>query len=448
MKRRLQKAGIILSILLVILAAGYFAGTWYLKQKNEGTKQTTAQADGQKAEADKEQETGARSDLQTEYDTILEKCQKEFISNRPIDENFLAWFHSKYGDETLKKVADEVEKENQDPDLWYTLTGNTMQVLWVYYCRDTGYQSELLENIYDKECAGEETVLDFTGDINLSEGWSTTVFMDRQPDGIYDCLSSDLMLELQSADILLINNEFTYSNRGTPLAGKAYTFRAAPSRVEVLQQLGADIVSLANNHVYDYGEEAEKIVYFIANGRKIAIVAATQIERSYSYTKEATKDSPGVLKTLKPDKFTEVIREAKSNSDIVIVYPHWGTEGNHSYGADQKELAEAFVSAGADVIIGGHTHCLQGVAYIEDVPVLYSLGNFWFNNKTLDTGVAQVRIQKDGSIRLRFLPCIQSGTRTRLLTEGSQRTEVLDFMRGLSKDVSIDEEGYVTNLSK
>ncbi len=99
-------------------------------------------------------------------------------------------------------------------------------------------------------------MLDFTGDINLSEGWSTTVFMDRQPDGIYDCLSSDLMLELQSADILLINNEFTYSNRGTPLAGKAYTFRAAPSRVEGLQQLGADIVSLANNHVYDYGEEA------------------------------------------------------------------------------------------------------------------------------------------------------------------------------------------------
>ena len=108
------------------------------------------------------------------------------------------------------------------------------------------------------------------------------------------------------------------------------TVRAAPSRGEVLQQLGADIVSLANNHVYDYGEEAlldtmdtleqaqipyvgagrnleeaEKIVYFIANGRKIAIVAATQIERSYSYTKEATKDSPGVLKNLKPDKFTE-----------------------------------------------------------------------------------------------------------------------------------------------
>lgn len=473
MKRKLHTVGIILSILIVILVAGYLGRTGYLKQKNEDTKQTSAQTGSQKAEAGQKQTVDARSDLQTEYDTILEKCQKEFISNRPINENFLAWFHSKYGDETLEQVADEVEKKEQDANLWYELTGNTMQVLWIYYCRDTGYQSELLENIYDKECAGEETVLDFTGDINLSEGWSTTVFMDKQANGIYDCLSSDLMLELQSADILLINNEYTYSNRGTPLAGKAYTFRAAPSRVEVLQQLGTDIVSLANNHVYDYGEEAlldtmdtleqaqipyvgagrnldeaEKIVYFIANGRKIAIVAATQIERSYSYTKEATKDSPGVLKTLNPDKFVEVIQEAKNNSDIVIAYPHWGTEGNHAYGADQKELAEAFVKAGADVIIGGHTHCLQGISYIENVPVLYSLGNFWFNNKTLDTGVAQVRIQKDGDIRFRFLPCIQSGTKTRLLTEGSQRTEVLNFMRELSKDVSIDEEGYVTNLSK
>lgn len=59
-----------------------------------------------------------------------------------------------------------------------------------------------------------------------------------------------------------------------------------------------------------------------------------------------------------------------------------------------------------------------------------------------------MRIQKDGSIRLRFLPCIQSGTRTRLLTDGSQRTEVFGFYAGLSKDVSIDEEGYVTKFTE
>lgn len=414
------------------------------------------------------------SETENVYEEILNGCTQKFIGNKPIDENFLNWFHSHYGDDSINRIVDAVRNQQMESELWYELTGNSIQVLWISYCQDTGFQSELIENTYYKECASEdEIVLDFTGDINLAEGWSTTKFMDRQANGIFDCLSSDLILELQNADILMMNNEYTYSDRGYPIPGKAYTFRAAPSRVEVLQQLGVDIVSLANNHVYDYGEEAlldtfgtleraeipyvgagrnldeaKKIVYFVANGRKIAIVSATQIERSYNYTKEATEDVPGVLKTLNPDKFLEVIKEAEKNSDYVIVYPHWGTEGTNVYGSDQRELAEAYVGAGADVIIGGHTHCLQGISYIEDVPVIYSLGNFWFNGNTIETGVAQVRIQKDGSIRFRFLPCIQSGTRTRLLTEGSQREEVLDFMRSLSKEVEIDKDGYVTNLAK
>ena len=271
----------------------------------------------------------------------------------------------------------------------------------------------------------------------------------------------------------MVNNEYAYSDRGYPLPGKTYTFRAMPARVQVLQQIGTDVVSLANNHVYDYGEdalldtletlenvgipyvgagrnlkEAEKIVYFIANGRKIAIVAATQIERFESFTKEAEENTPGVLKTLEPDKFVRVIREAKKNSDYVIAYPHWGTEGTSVYGLDQRQLAEAFAEAGADVIIGGHTHSLQGIDYIGDVPVFYSLGNFWFNGKTIDTGVAQVRIQKDGSIRPRFLPCLQSGCQTELLEDGEKRDKILEFMRGLSKGVEIDEKGDITNLGK
>ena len=62
--------------------------------------------------------------------------------------------------------------------------------------------------------------------------------------------------------------------------------------------------------------------------------------------------------------------------------------------------------------------------------------------------MAQVRIQKDGELKLRFLPCMQENTKTRLLTEGSERTEVLDFMRRLSDGVEIDEDGYVTNSAK
>ena len=109
-------------------------------------------------------------------------------------------------------------------------------------------------------------------------------------------------------------------------------------------------MTLANNHVYDYGEEgllstldclrkadipytgagenrkeASKILSFVIGGRKIAIVSATQIERATKYTKEATETEPGVLKTLNPVAFLEVIREADATSDYVIVEVHWGT---------------------------------------------------------------------------------------------------------------------------
>lgn len=465
MKKRFLAGGIILAVLLVLAGTIYFERKTTINLVKKEPEETSEDAGEPKEEK--------RTELEELYDEILDHCTAEFIANKPIDDSFLSWIHSNYGEEVLQKIAEVSRQKKPDQELWYELTGNSMQVLWVQYCQDIGYQPEFLENVYAKECAGEEIVLDFAGDINLSEGWSTTRYMDQQVNGIYDCLSPDLIMEIQGADILMVNNEYPYSERGYPIPGKTYTFRAMPGRAEVLGQLGVDIVSLANNHVYDYGEdalldtldtleraeipyvgagrnlkEAGKIVYFTANGRKIAIVAATQIERSHPYTREAEEDTPGVLKTLKPDRFVKVIREAEENSDYVIVFPHWGTEGNSVYGSDQQELAEAFVEAGADVIIGTHTHCLQGIAYIGDVPVIYSLGNFWFNGKNIDTGIAQVRIRPDGSIRLRFLPCLQSGCRTELLSAGEKRGEILDFMRGLSKDVEIDEEGYVTNLGK
>ena len=336
-------------------------------------------------------------------------------------------------------------------------------------------EKETIENRFDEddqviwqECADEnEIVMDFIGDINLAEGWRTVEFMDDQANGIYDCLSPDVMQELNSADILMINHEFTLSTKGDPLDGKAYVFRGKPSRVQVLKDMGADVASLANNHAYDYGpealvetmevleeagipyvgagrdiDEAMKPVYFVANGKVIGIVAATQVERSTNYTKEATEDRAGVLKTLNPDKFLEVIKEAESKSDYVIAFVHWGTENTNYYEGDQVELAKQFADAGADVIIGGHTHCLQGIDYVKGVPVIYSLGNFWFNYKTIDSGISQVVIDRDGEIEFRFLPCVQKNCRT-YMAESEERQRIIDFMNRISGDAHIDESGVV-----
>lgn len=437
--------------------------------QTEGTEKISAEETASATEKGKQVARHKIRDLDDAYEVILSSCKKEFIGSYAIDEYFLTWIHSQYGEDMVLKLAQAVADGEQDVDLWYQLSGKTIHVLWLEYCRDTGIQQYLLDQVYWKDCAGtDRVVIDFTGDINLAEGWCTTKHMDAMPNGIYDCFSQDLLSEMQSADIMVVNNEFTYSNRGTPVEGKDYVFRADPSRVKNLEAFGTDLAGLANNHVYDYGEEAlldtldtltnaeipyvgagrnleeaSRPVYFIANGRKIAIVAATQIERSTNYTREATDTSPGVLKTLDPEKFTQVIKDAKKNSDLVIAFVHWGTEGDSDFGADQVSLAKAFADAGADAIVGGHTHCLQGFSYVEDVPVIYSLGNFWFSQRTLDTGLLQLLIDTDGDITYRFLPCVQQDLKTSLVTDEQKKQEILSYMERISSGVTLDEDGYL-----
>ena len=413
-------------------------------------------------------------DLTDAWDTILNNSTNAFIGGHPIDETFLGMVTADYGNDVIEEIASYANFET--PEIWYQLTGKSIHVLWYEYCEMTGMQQYSYDKTYvlDKQTDGD-IVIDFTGDVSFADGIATTDFMDHQMNGIYDCFSEDLLDEMQSADILMINNEFAYTDRGTALAGKAYTFRANPSRVALMSDLGADIVSVANNHVYDYDEiglldtlntlslaempyvgagvnleEAKKPAYFIIGGRKIAIVAATQIERTLNYTKEATGVEPGVMKCLHPEAFCETIREAKANADFVLVFPHWGTEGNANYGADQVALARAFVEAGADAIIGGHTHCLQTVEYMDDVPIFYSLGNYWFSTTgnmpaTYDTGLAQIHITPEGEIESYFIPCqFYAGVTSELNSEDIAYSNIIDSLNGLSLTAHIDEAGHIS----
>jgi poly-gamma-glutamate synthesis protein (capsule biosynthesis protein) len=96
-----------------------------------------------------------------------------------------------------------------------------------------------------------------------------------------------------------------------------------------------------------------------------------------------------------------------------------------------------------DLIIGDHPHCLQKLDAVSGVPVVYSLGNYWFNSKTQDTCLVEVGLNKDGIQDFRFIACRQEDCRTREL-EGIDRDGVLNYMRGISPKVQIDSEGFVT----
>ena len=322
-----------------------------------------------------------------------------------------------------------------------------------------------------------EVSLVFGGDINFDPRYANMNALAGRQNGIYDCLSENLRQTLSGADICMLNNEFPYSRQGSPTPNKKYTFRADPDSVKYMKELGVDIVSLANNHAYDYGpdalldtfstledagipyvgagrnlQDAEKPVYFTAGGMKIAIVSATQIERNDPPdTKQATDTTPGVLRTLDPEKFDSVISAAKSSADFVIVYVHWGTENVNEYEASQKQLAESFVQSGADLILGDHPHVLQGFEYVDDVPVLYSLGNFWFSSKDLDNGVVKVTLKDKKLSSEQFIPCRQKGCFTKMMVQDtdSDYTRILEEMRTYSAaDVNIDDDGFVSPVSQ
>ena len=325
------------------------------------------------------------------------------------------------------------------------------------------------EQIYIKEPHEEGKVtLSFAGDISFAEGYANMGYYHAKGDDITKCIDKDVIARMDGADVMMVNNEFTYSDRGKPLSGKTFTFRAKPETAANLQVLSADIVSLANNHVYDYGEtalldtldtleqykipyvgagrnreEAEKIVYFQVGDRKIAYVSATQVERSYVYTKEATDTGAGVLRTYDPARFVEVIKRAEETSDFVVVYVHWGTEGVSRFEADQQSLGHQYIDAGADLVIGDHPHCLQGVEYYKGVPIFYSLGNFWFNSKTRDTGLVEAEISSQGQVKLRFVPCLQKGCRTTLVTDQEERQRMFRSLQEISANAVIDENGVI-----
>ena len=198
---------------------------------------------------------------------------------------------------------------------------------------DAAYMEE--NNIYAAEPAvpGQVT-LAFAGDVLFDDHYAITGSVRGDGD-ISKGVLPEVIERMQSADIMMLNNEFAYSDRGAPTEGKQFTFRARPETVQYLSDMGVDLVSLANNHAYDYGpealtdtldtlrgagipyvgagreiNEARKPVYYIVGDIKIAFVSATQIERlDTPDTKEATETTPGVFRCWNGERLLETIRE-------------------------------------------------------------------------------------------------------------------------------------------
>ncbi len=333
---------------------------------------------------------------------------------------------------------------------------------------------------YSKTAASpDEITISFAGDVLLSEGCSVLNNVIRNDNDFTKSFDEGLLAHMQDSDIFMLNNEFPYSKGGAPLPGKDFTFRADPAYASILESIGTDIVSLANNHAFDYGpdalddtftalrdvkmpyvgageniNEAIKPAYMKINGRTICIIAATQIEGSMSvpHTRPATETQNGVFRCVDTTQINEVVADAKTKSDFVIIFIHWGTERTDQVREWQKGTAMDLEGAGADLIIGAHSHCLQGIDYVNDTPVFYSLGNYLFNSNSQDTCLVTLTLDTATDNRttiksLRFIPCRQGGGKT-VLADDDNKARILKYEQGISYHALIDSDGYVTYTEK
>ena len=298
----------------------------------------------------------------------------------------------------------------------------------------------------------------FAGDICLEENGFVLDYYDQRGQELENCMSPYLLERMEEADIFFLNHEYTISNRGSKL-DKYYTFRANPSRMGILKEMSVDAVSLANNHIYDYGydafedtlnlldeagirhvgagmnaSEAEEVLYFDVKGIRIGVVAASRAEKNI-ITPQAKESTPGVFWMYDSTRLNEVVAEADSKCDFLIAYLHWGTEDSKYFEDYQHEIAERLIANGVDAIIGGHPHVVQGMEFIEDVPVLYSLGDFWFNGEDKYSMMVQLNIKKDGSCVVEIIPCRQKNYCITYIEEEEGKKDFFRYLEELSPEV-------------
>lgn len=304
----------------------------------------------------------------------------------------------------------------------------------------------------------------FAGDVYLSDHVLEAYDAAGGIDGV---LSQGYQAEIQAADYFVTNEEFPFSKRGTPAPDKQFTFRVHPEKVKLMQEMGIDLVTLANNHALDYGRdamldtidtldhagirhvgagknlaEARKPAIVELNGRTFAFIGATRVYPEADWA--AGTDSAGMFSAYDGGAaLAEEVKEAKQQADYVIAYVHWGIEREEMPNEVQKSIAHRLVDAGADLVVGAHPHVLQGLEYYQGVPIAYSLGNFVFGSSIPSTALLQADVDDEG-IRLRLIPGTSAAGYTRKLDDAEKIAAFYEKMSGLSSGVKIDAEGYLS----
>jgi poly-gamma-glutamate capsule biosynthesis protein CapA/YwtB (metallophosphatase superfamily) len=274
--------------------------------------------------------------------------------------------------------------------------------------------------------------------------------------------SPELRELCQSCDLVVCNLECCISERGTQtsrIAGKPFFFRAPPAAVDSLRSIGVAAVGLANNHALDFesgalldtlelldqagieaaGAGAEEAAVrrgaiIERRGTRVGLLAVSDHPREYA----AATDAPGIahadLTRGPPDWLTAELGRLRAQCDLVIAFPHWGSNMNPHTDRWQRKAAAGMLEAGATLVAGHSAHVFHGIGWEGDSPVLFDLGD------ALDDYSVDPRLRNDLGVLALWRPGNADGP---LELVGLR----LDYCRtGLA--YGEDAEGIAARLSK
>ncbi len=337
-------------------------------------------------------------------------------------------------------------------------------------------------NIFDKSDPDEvvsTATLSSVGDLLIHAPVFNSVYTS---DGKYDFnpIFRYVKPYLEKADYCVANLEVSLGGTENGLQYSGYPlFNCPDSIVTAAKNMGADMLAVANNHTYDCGYNGfiRKIDVIKNEGLEYTGIAKNQAEKlynivdvkgikigilNYTYETPATgegnkaingilvdKKAVNLINSFNYDKLdvfysdieSKINLMKKDGADVIVVYPHWGTEYILEGNTYQKQMAQRMCDLGVDVIIGGHPHVVEPVEVFKSeisgkrTVCLYSLGNFISNQRkhlmNLNTGntedgvIFNVNFEKygDGSVKVKSVDAIPTWVD---LANGSYKVIPLD----------------------